>query len=49
MKDLHKRFYVNNVYRTRDNRLVVFLGLQDKSITHGFFRDLNDSKTFFGL
>lgn len=51
MRDLNKRFYINNVYRTKKNELVVFLGLQDGKLveTHGFFRNLNDSKTFFGL
>ena len=51
MKDLNKRFYVNNVYRTIKNKLVVFLGYQDGALgkTHGFFRHLNDPNTFFGL
>jgi len=51
MKDLHRRFYINNVYRTKDDKLVVFLGYQDGPLntTHGFFRDLNDPNTFFGM
>lgn len=51
MKDLNKRFYPNNVYRTNKCELVVFLGLQDGDLgkTHGFFRRLNTPNTFFGL
>ena len=50
-KHLHRRFYVNNVYNSRSNGLVVFLGYQDGPLskTHGFFRHVNDSNTFFGL
>jgi hypothetical protein len=29
MKNLHKRFYPNNVYRTKNGQLVVFLGFQE--------------------
>ncbi len=48
---------INNVYQEKSNgRLVVFLGyqygceaLRDLAMTHGFFRELNDPNTFFGL
>lgn len=42
---------MNNVYRTKGNELVVFLGYQDGPLgeTHGFFRELKDPDTFFGL
>ncbi len=48
---LNKRFYPNNVYRTNDDELVVFLAFQDGELgkTHGFFRKLNNPNTFFGL
>ena len=46
------KLIVNNLYQQRNNgRLVVFLGYQDGDLgnTHGFFRELNDPNTFFGL
>jgi hypothetical protein len=48
---LNNRFYVNNVYRTKAGELVVFLGYQDGTLgnTHGFFRELKNPNTFFGL
>ena len=45
---LNTRFYVNNVYRTKDGGLVVFLGYQDVA-GFGFFRELKNPNTFFGL
>jgi len=48
---LARRFYPNNVYRTKAGVLVVFLGVQDGDLgkKFGFFRELNNPKTFFGL
>jgi len=58
LNKLNNRFYVNNVYRTKadavaggeshGNKLVVFLGYQDNK-HFGFFRELNNPNTFFGL
>lgn len=58
LNELQRRFYVNNVYRTKytaivanqpfGDKLVVFVGLQDIK-GYGFFRELNNPNTFFGL
>ena len=45
---LNNRFYINNVYRTKNNELVIFLGYQDVK-GFGFFRELKNPHTFFGL
>ena len=43
-----KELFINNVYRLKDGGLVVFLGYQDNK-SFGFFRELNNPDTFFGL
>jgi len=46
-----KKFLVNNIYRTKSGKLVVFLGYQDGTLrdTRGFFREFHNPNTFFGL
>ncbi len=50
------KLLINNVYRTKKGELVVFLGYQDGESTvidgvphWGFFRELKNVNTFFGL